>query len=491
MSDGISVQLGSNKMRATLRIEAGLSPDDVTLEIAQAAARSTGLILNQGVLDALQRGIEAWKADPGTRHISVIAEGTPPQHGRNGCIEWVPAYDPTQPPPPDADRAAEDADEAIDFYAQSKYVTVRAGTQIATLHDPVAGVDGVTVLGVAVAASDGKPLKLQTDDSIIIDGANRVVAARTGLIHFGERLLRILDCLTIDDYVDFHTGHVNFDGSVVVKKGIRDCFRVVCTGNLEVHGLIEAAEIEVGGNAAFSRGVAGRDKGRVKVGDTLQARYLNGITGSIGRDLVVEREIVGCNLRVGRNLIMKHGHLVGGSIRVGQKAEIDVVGSDAAVPTEVIVGEVPALVAVAQQIRDLRAELEKKAKPVQLRYDQLAAEQSRLNARQKEELCEIQFEMMEFQRNFKRLDDKRDEIADRMRKYGRTDLIVNKRIHAKAMLGLGGGRYYLRADLRGPLQLTLNDRGEPIVIDLITKHSRELVAVADIAVDFGDDADAA
>ena len=487
MSEGISIQLGAAKMRAVLRIDANTAEDDVTSEACQGHAKSAGLPLNAAVLSAIDAAIATWKSNPAEAVQVTIAEGRPPEHGRNGRIEWVPEYHPSQPRTGENQPESDDeSDAAVDFYAQSKYVTVRAGTQIATLYDPTPGVDGVTVLGATVAASDGKPLKLQTDDTVIIDGANRVVAARTGLIHYGERLLRILDCLMIEDYVDFHTGHIDFDGNVVVKKGVRDCFRLHCTGDLEVHGLIEAADIVVGGCASFSRGVSGREKATINVRDTLHVRYLNAVTGSIGRDLHVEREIVGCQLRVGRSLIMKHGHLVGGSTRVGQRAELDVIGSDAAVPTELIVGEVPALATAAHRLEAFREELEKRGGPVKQRFDQLAAQGARLSARQKEELCEVQFEMMEFQRNTKRIDEKRAEVLDRIHKYGKTDLIVNKRLHAKTILGLGGRRYYLRADLRGPLHFTLDERGEPVAIDLINKHSRDLTSIADVAIDFGD-----
>jgi len=482
----ISIELRNGRMEAFPLVKSGLLSEQLTVEMCIALAKAEGIALTSDVERAIRELVDQYNTDPSQSVEVTIARGHMAEHGRDGYLEWVDGFDPESDPA----LTTEITEEPVDYYKAQSYITVEEGQHIATVIPPTDGADGLTVEGTLIQAAPGKQYKLRSDGSISHGEGGRVVANRSGLLLQEGCSLKVLDMLNIEGYVDFNTGHIEFDGSVTIQRGIRDRFRVNCTGDLHVRGLIEAAEVITGGDATFERGMAAREKGTVCIGHDLKARYLDNVLGSVQRDLIAEKEVVNCELHVGRSLCIERGALVGGEITVGTSVECEVIGSDAGVCTRLSLGVFPKLLKIVDQIGLLRKKAQKELEKAQNENDTLVANAGKLNPSQRERLTELQFEVGEYQRRISLLDAKKEEIEEMIKQYGRVDVKVTKRIYAGTILTLRQGSAAMRSDIKGPVRIHLNDRNQPVITDLTTGTTSDLMLVAEVEDEGSSESDA-
>ncbi len=476
LEEAVRIEVRNGRMEAFLIVSTGLEPELLDLETCKAVVRAEGILLTSQVTTNVETVVEAYIEDPSKDSSMLIATGSLPEAGLDGFLEWEEQFD------PDAESnntpvAGEDG--KVDYYSTTRYRMATEGDHIANVREATLGRDGVGVDGAVIPTHPGRSYKLRTDatSEVIEDGA--VIAKRSGLISFDSNYLRILNILEVPGNVDFATGNIEFDGSVVVQKSIRDCFQVTCSEELTVHGLIEAAHLVVDGNASFNRGMAGREKGTVQINGTLEARYLEGVNGRVCGDLVVAKEIVNCDLVVGRSLSIQSGALIGGCTRIGKSMELDVVGSPAGVPTVVSVGDIPELTEALANIEKFLPTVEERLEAAQSEFAILKAGAARAGPAQRERITEVQFEVSEWQRRHSTMLAKREEILTTLNQHARPMLTINKRLHTDSVIILRNVGVRLKMEVKGPIQIELDSHGEIMVTDLTADQKSTLVAYGD------------
>lgn len=512
---GISVRMKDSRMKAVLIIPPDMLRDVVTVELCVSAARNADVVVSEQVLDAITEAVNLYHQDSHQRFEVEIAKGTVPVNGQDGWIEWEERFDPDRPQPAVVHRSSEprehdpshedeagstaaragevhagidesedpaEEDDRVDFYQSRLGPTVSAGEYICTIHEPTAGKDGETVNGVIIAAKAGQPVRTIMNETVEVDGYGRVTARISGLLHYDERSLRVLELLEIPGYVDFSTGHVQFDGDVVVQKGIRDRFEVRCTGDLIVNGLVEAASIHVEGDAILRYGMAGRQKGVIDIGADLMARYLDSVNGTVRGNLTIEREIINCTLDIGRSLLLKRGSLIGGRVVARGGANLENIGSEGNIPTTLIIGIIPELERILQQINAMRASVNNRIKRLEMEVDPLRRAGTRLSETQARYLKRFEAELLALHERFEQLHQKRGEIRRRIEKYARAEIVVTHRVYTGVTLILHHVSAQIKTKLRGPVRIGFNERMEAVVEDLITNHTRSLSSFAEISV---------
>lgn len=120
-------------------------------------------------------------------------------------------------------------------------------------------------------------------------------------------MLRVIELYEVPGFVDFSTGNIDFEGSVHVRQGIRDRFEVKATGSIIVDGLVEGATIHCGGDFTAHQGMVGKERGLLFVKGNADVGYLNNVKAEIIGNLTVRRELMNCDLVIGKSLNCKHG----------------------------------------------------------------------------------------------------------------------------------------------------------------------------------------
>ena len=222
-------------------------PDDFDPGLLDAAllaklVQKRGIAVNSAVEAQLLRVAKTFRDEP-SRLEQVIARSTAAIDGQDGRLEWVEGFDPTASP---AAAVSQDDTDVVDYYNQVGYVRVANGSHVATLHEPTLGEDGRDVTGRTIRAKPGRRYDVKIDPSLGLDGSGRVIAQVDGILEYQHGVLRVSRVFEVRGSIDFSTGNIDFDGTVIVRDGVRDRFEVKAMEDIIVDGLIEAATINCG-----------------------------------------------------------------------------------------------------------------------------------------------------------------------------------------------------------------------------------------------------
>jgi len=429
--------------------------------------------------DAVADLIHAVAENPEAPHEAVVARGRAPRHGEDGYVEldddvlnqedrkhevWRRALEDNDV----AEHTNDDDDEAVDYYAQSAFRVVTRGQKLGRVVQPTLGEDGFDVFGARLAARDGKPAPTHLDESIEKSEDHSLSARIAGLLEDGEKRLRVNNELTISGAVDFSTGNIDFPGDVAVAKGVCDRFCVKVGGTLTVNDTVEAAHLVVAGDTTLRAGMTGREKGTIRVGGTLRAKFIEQATGSIGRDLVIDREISQCSLDVAGRVAGASAILRAGELRCTGACELAEVGSETGVATGVVVGKSPELERLAAEAADVLPAAHDRAARLSGELATLKANMARLTPQQAEQLTELEFELDTANKRVEPLLQALRTLLDTIDLVADPTLTVQRILHGGVSIWIGGDLVTIKGDLRGPLTLKLGLDNHPVFIDART-----------------------
>lgn len=347
LDKGLIVELAPNGMCAALRLQPGMDIAQITDEVCLEHLKKAGIAEQCIPRDLLAGCVKFYHDDPLTEQKLELA-GVPAIHGENGRLEWYEGMDPT--------RRIKDSDGGqVDHYNRSAFVTVAMDQAFARIHPPTDGTPGLDLRGTELPPNPGKPAAVNLAPSVACDSEGICHATQPGVVLLEGQTIRIDPLLAVPGSVDFSTGNIRFEGDVQVGGGVCDRFVVRATGNVEIKQLIEAAAIDVGGDLRALGGMAAKERGHVRVGGHLIARYLDNVIGTVIGNLEVEREMIGCELTVTGIVQSPKAALLGGILRCCDAIHIARIGSMAAVATVIDLGHVPAMEQnIAQQEQQRR-----------------------------------------------------------------------------------------------------------------------------------------
>jgi len=465
----IHVEMPSDAMSATMVIEPGLDPALVTIEVCEAVLRDRKVVITAEVKQALQSLVERYTANPEEEARGEVAKGEGPTHGEDERIEFEAGLVPME----------DDSEVAtVSHYDRSSFKTVSSGQRLGKLIPATEGADGQTVLGKVLSAKSGRSLGLRTEESVTIQGDGVILANVDGLLCYRDNLLRVVTTLEVPEYVDFSTGNIDFGGDVEIRRGVRDCFVVSATGTITVRGLVEASTIRAGQDVRLEGGMAAREKGVIEAGRDLFARYLDSVSGTIGRHVEVMKELVNSSLNVCGEMRSSRCAVIGGRLVVSGKCEVGIVGAGGGSPTELVVGRIAEVDELRKQCNGIRPRIETRLSRFRGEFESLVNCAGKLSPTQAERMTELQFEVGTLEGLIQKLDEAGGRLDELQETYAEVDLTVQKHVHQGAKLVLREVVVEFKDDFKGPFRLTLDKRGEPVMTDLVRDTPVDVRTVA-------------
>lgn len=397
----------------------------------------------------------------------LIAEGSAPEHGVDGHIEWFVDSDTDAAHTPELDTKEErtegdQEDEAVDHYSRCAFVMVEADQEIGQVIQPTDGQDGVDAWGQAIAAKPGKSISIKHDESIITDARGVMIAQANGVLSRSREKAAVKKLLEINEYVDFSTGHLDFDGDIAIAKGVRDNFSVTATGNIEIGQLIEAAKIEAGGSIFARGGMAGRGEGYATSGGDIAIKYFDSCEIKVGGDLIIEREMIDCVAIIAGAVRSPGAALIGGTTTVIGQVEIATIGAGSGTPTEIRLGAVPALEAKLVQLQTLQTKLTEKSDKIRMELDQLQARAKNLTPTEAERKTELMFEINPIDGQLEKCATSIQQMSDKIKAISTVHLVIHRAAHPGVVLTVGDAKFELKDRVNGPMTV-LRDRAGEIV----------------------------
>lgn len=290
--------------------------------------------------------------------LYIVAQGKAAAHGKDGRVIDMFSRQPER-------KLVVDEFNRVDYASISFIQNAEEGDAICRIIAPTKGEDGKTVLGQDLPARDGKPASVPKGrNTALNDQGDALVATKTGHVEFNGRTFQVKPVLDIDGNVDFSTGHINFLGDVHVHGDICTGFTVRAMGDITVDGVVEAAELEAGGDLIMVKGAQGDNRAVLRASHSIFAKYLENCCIYAMEGLYADC-IINCNVYCDGMVEVRSGRgtIIGGSIRSAHEVSAGVLGSRSECRTDVVLGGLPCQEfdhdVLMREIADLMEELEK------------------------------------------------------------------------------------------------------------------------------------
>ena len=268
--------------------------------------------------------------------LFALAVGTPAIEGVDGSI--IERF----PRAPEAEVKI-NADGNADYRSQNYVQAIKKDDVICDIILPVQGTAGMRVDGKAVMPKNVKPAKIPrgSNTAVTEDGLSLVAVMDGHLVYSGSSF-SVKPILDIDGDVDYSTGNIDYHGDVHIRGDIRENFSVHATGSITVEGLVEAANVEAGGDILISSGVLGDNRALIKSRGTIRAKYLENCVVFAGKcvyaDCIITSQVYSDD---SIEVTSGRGTVIGGSLTAANSIKAKIIGSQSGRKTELELGILP------------------------------------------------------------------------------------------------------------------------------------------------------
>jgi len=333
----------------------------------------------------------------------ILYEGRPAIPPVHGEVEWLGEFF--------AEGFATDpVTGTIDYRRRLAQPAVSANQPLAHLRAPVDGIEGVDVLGRRLPSPKGRAARVTTGKNVRFDESTSTYYAMTdGRIRWTGTTVAVDEVYSISGSVGLETGDINHPGALLIEQDILSGSRVTAAGDIDVHGVIEGADIEAGGNLTVQGGITNGADRHIKVAGNVHARYILDARIEAGGNIEVEKEIINSVLVSHGSVSAPTGRIVGGEVTALDAIVVGQAGSESVVATSLTVtGDTFTAREIAT--RETRiGEHEERLAQIHHAIDPLISRQSQLPAHKQNAIEQLMGKAREIEKS---ISDLRDEIEE-------------------------------------------------------------------------------
>jgi uncharacterized protein len=262
------------------------APGGSFLLYENAIARLEDSGITNGILhDAIKDAIFKTNTTHSAIRNILIAQGTPskdeiPEHIilRKDLLERRPEIDPNQ--------------ARVDWHSISVFTIVQIKEPIARRIQRVEGLPGLDIHGQEIPFKVQKMQPFSPGDNVI-EHPTGFFAGKSGRLSINSRgEISIEEVLILKNGVDFTTGNITFPGDVILKGKIADGFKIYAGGSLISSEVVDVSEIVCKNDMIAQSGIEGRQKGAIRIGGSLTAKYIQNCRVAVRGDITVPGSIV-------------------------------------------------------------------------------------------------------------------------------------------------------------------------------------------------------
>ncbi|MEW9798662.1 DUF342 domain-containing protein [Alteromonas sp. CYL-A6] len=253
--------------------------------------------------------LEAKSAPQGAIIEQIVAKGLPPRDGRPS--KFVPLV-------PNALervlRPQTGKDGRVDMRNLGEVICVKANTEVLKRTAPTKGRTGFDVRGNVLEAKTGDWLdfKMGSGTEVSPKNENILISSIAGMPKYQNQVMNIDDTF-ISNGVNVGTGHVNYEGAVLVNGDVTEKMVIKAKGDVTINGFVESAYIESGGDIIVTEGAMGKVNEQAAefscqlvAAGSIHVQHGQGIDLKCGQNVTVTRQLAYSRI------------FCGGSVTVGQ-----------------------------------------------------------------------------------------------------------------------------------------------------------------------------
>ncbi len=226
----------------------------------------------------------------------------------------------------------------IDYKLRSPFVLVSEGEELARVEPLSLGQVGRTVRDRELPFDIEQHASIQPGANTVLEGG-RLLATCDGTVELKNGTIQVSEVLQIDSDVDYHTGHVDFPGDVIIKGQIKDGFRVASGASIFCEETMDASEITAEKDLTVRCGLIGRKMGSVKVGGTVRVKFIENCYVEAGEGVYSDGGVLNSEIyTLGAVELGKRGVIVGGQVRAQSGVVAAQIGTKTGPKTEIYCG---------------------------------------------------------------------------------------------------------------------------------------------------------
>lgn len=341
----VSLHISKDKMGAYLTIHPPKGGEKASLDQIKRALAEKGI--RYGFIpEAIKSAILKGQAEE-----VLIASGDPVEHGEDA--KFVCLLPEMKIRTPQVNESGN-----VDFRDLGEILVVNPGQELMRRIPATQGKISKNIFGELVYPRQGKDFKFAKGlEGVEPDpnDPNLLRATETGQPIIVENGVNVEKTMTVQE-VNLASGNIIFDGSVIITGDVDNGMKVHATGDINVGGMVQSAELKAGGDIVIQGAVIGHGDVREKNGElneetakvyadgSISAKftenaYLEAQSNIFIQDWVIKSELTAVNEIIVGNKNAKKGQIVGGKVASGLLVKAMNIGSPAGVKTLVRAGK--------------------------------------------------------------------------------------------------------------------------------------------------------
>ena len=260
----------------------------------------------------------------------VVARGTLPVNGDDGKLQYY--FDTNTSLTPKIDDNGHADYKSVDIV-----ITAHAYQKLVSLVPPTSGSEGTDVRGRILPAEPGKPTKLPQGAHTMVDPSDpsMLCAETDGIIRCAGGVVEICEGFVVPGDVDFSTGNIEYNKTVIVNGDVKSGFGIHCGGDLQVSGTIEDCSVNVGGSVLCKYGFVGQGKGVIEAKGDVNLGFMKNQCVKTFKNINIAKEALNCTL-LSRGAVSVHGNplsVAGGEIKARSSIIVHTAGNHTGIRT--------------------------------------------------------------------------------------------------------------------------------------------------------------
>lgn len=338
----ITIEIDKDEMAASAEISTALGGKHLSAKAILHAAQKAGVTKGFSKEELIKLAQYAAKEPAGSIVKGKIALGKDPINGKDGNIKLL-----VESAQQRILKPKEQEDGSVDMRDLGDIICVKIGDPLAKKIPPTDGIKGFSVTGTPLEPTPGEDISLTVGDGTTISPKNQdvLVSTRVGLPRIIDNGMEVDEVYKIKN-VDVSTGHIQFEGSVIIDGDVCEGMKVIASGDISIAGFVESAYIESGGDITIGSGIIGKKQDvedqkmsdismsvSIKAAGNVFAKYCQ-YADIACKDLRIENQMMHSIINVEEKLWLgteeqANGKLIAGYISAGSSVHAGTVGATA------------------------------------------------------------------------------------------------------------------------------------------------------------------
>ena len=361
----LQINIDSDKMGAYARITVAYGGRSITLDDIKERCEQLDIKFGLSTLYIIQLLDICRHSYPGRIYTLKIAKGLSPVDGIDAQFKQLVSTDNHRKPAPTIL-----ANGKVDMLNLGEFITVDMGTVLMQKTPVYLGEPGKTVTSETVQQQQGIDHPFIVNENVQINPSDplQLIATKYGVPIDKQGFISIDDVLLLEEVTN-KTGHVDYNGTVVITGDVEQGMHVNVRGDVTVMGMIDSAHITCGGDLTVQKAVIGQYKKTEEEKFSCEINCQGNFTGTIaqyahltiGNNLMLSSQLIHCDTECSgsvnvHNTSLSKGSIIGGYTKVSNHIITAIVGTSGATKTVIdLVGDVSSLEKIKEvQMHDLQ-----------------------------------------------------------------------------------------------------------------------------------------